>query len=1202
MIHLKLRTEFSFRETFAPLARVVARLQAIGCTVAGCVDRAGSTWGHVRWEAELTKAGITPMFGAEFGVAAKVPETGQAPSAWVLARDVPAFYRLASLAWSQAKNGQPFLTVDQFLGAEGVEKFTGAALLGVPEAVSAGCWVDVNPGSLLQTQKALAYARRTPGAQLVATGDNFFAAPQDRKLHELSGRITKPSPQHILTASELALVLPEDLREAGMANAAAIAARVGAVKLARAPLIKVEGDVEALCRVGQRERLDAGHITEWNDTYEQRLLRELKLVREKEFDSYFLVVADMVRWAKQRMLVGPARGSAAGSLMCYLMGITEVDPIPFGLMFERFVDITRKDLPDIDLDFPDTKRDAVYEYLRNKYGAERVARIGTISEYKPKSALGEVAKRLGIPPWETQAVKDAMFVRSSGDSRVNNCLTDTLNETNPGIALKEKFPAIVLAGDIEGHASHAGVHAAGVIVCNEPVTNFCTVQDGVAQLDKEDAEKLNLLKIDALGLRTLSVIEDAGVISNREIYDLKYTDQAVFDLINSGRYTGIFQWEGQALQSLTSQIDVRNFEDMAHITALARPGPLGGGAAGKFAERKDGRAKVEVAHPSMLPYLDETYGLVLYQEQVMRIVREIGQFSWEETSTIRKAMSGRKGKEFFDKLGEKFVSGAKTVGLRPREAKDIWDQINSMGAWAFNKCAAGSTLVKIANPGGSLAGWVRMDELYDRYVANPSPWIKQRRSMPMLYSVHPDGRAYPHRLKTIHKNGSKHCRRYTFSDGTEVVCTEDHKFVINERWRCAGESRVGDGWLMAELEKQTRLKRGSASTGKHWSLVGDRRISPSEQNRRTAICDEFRALNYREACTDCGERRKRMEVHHNDFNEGIDRPHDLAWLCAGCHKKRHYAIGRTKMNEKGMRLAWKELISINDAGVVETYDVEMELHHNYVINGGIVTHNSHSVSYAIVSYWTAWLKAHHPLQYAAAALRNAKDDETAFSMLREICGEGVEYVPFDPNISQMNWSVQEGKIVGGFLGLKGIGPAKATAMIKAREAGGLTPKQREQLENAKLIFGDLYPAHTLWKNFYEKGVRTANGSKQEVMNIADFPESGIVLFIGQLKQKDSRDYNEAVRLAKRNGKRMRGNTLFLDMRVMDDTTLSPLLCRIDRHDYEPQGRLILERGREGHDWFLIRGEKLRNFPMVQVHKIRCLNDPDLLKEKRDGKA
>jgi len=627
-----------------------------------------------------------------------------------------------------------------------------------------------------------------------------------------------------------------------------------------------------------------------------------------------------------------------GSAILFAFGVQSVTPA---------FDPTYYDpsLPDIDVDLSDTKRDTVYDYLRDKYGAEHVARLGTISEYKPKSALAEVAKRLGIAPWDTRPVRDAMFTRSSGDSRANNCLADTLMETEPGRNLVARYPAIVLAGEIESHASHTGVHSAGVVVCNEPITNFCSVVDGVAQIDKPDAEALNLLKIDVLGLRTLGVIEDAGVVTQEQLYTLPLDDPKVFDLLNEGRFSGIFQFEGQALQSLTRQIHMSKFDDLTHITALARPGPLGGGAASRFIARHHGDEAIDVAHPSLHHYLDETFGLVLYQEQVIRVCREIGKLSWEDNATLRKAMSKSYGKEFFDGYAAKFLMGAAESNLGKNEAQAIWDQICSMGSWSFAK--------------------------------------------------------------------------------------------------------------------------------------------------------------------------------------------------------------------------------------------------------------SHAVSYALVSYWTAWLKAHYPLEYAAASLRNTKDDESAFSLLREITAEGIDYIPFDLDLSEENWSVKDGKLIGGFLGLKGIGPATAQAMLKQRGSGGeLTDKQREKLDKAQLIFGDLYPAHTKWGQYYDEPEACGLAKGSTVINIADLPEEGEVVIVGRLCSKDSRDYNETVRLARRNGKRMKGQTLFLDLRVADDSTLTPFLCRIDRWDYEPIGRILLERGREDQDWFLIRGDKLRNFPMVSVRKIKCLNNPEFFKEHR----
>lgn len=942
MIQLKVRSEFSFKQTFAPLPRVIDRLKALHCSAAGLVDLDGSTWGHVRWEKECEKAGIQPMFGLEVVVAPKIDGATQTPTAWALAANPSDLYRVSTLAHTQKLGGRPALTLDQFASAQGLVKFCGGALLDHPEYIGPDTYIDVAPASVLHTSRALSLARRT-GAKLVWTSDNYFSAPEDRPLFGLTGRQEKPTPQHLLALEEARATmnrLSDAEWKSAVASAAEIAERLKGVKLPKAPIIKLQGDVEAIARAGIPERFGKNG---WDKEHEDRLKRELALVREKEFDSYFLMVADMCQWAKQRMFVGPARGSAAGSLLCYLMGITEIDPLPFGLIFERFVDVTRADLPDIDLDFPDTKRDQVYTYLAEKYGAPQVARIGTISEYKPKSALSEVAKRLDIPPWETKAVRDAMFVRSSGDSRANNCLLDTLNETDAGKTLLSKFPAMRLAADIEGHASHTGVHAGGVIVCNVPISDYCTVDDGVAQLDKVDAEGLNLLKIDVLGLRTLSVIEDAGVAPKGGFYKLALNDQGVFDLLNSHKFAGIFQWEGQALQSVTKQLKMRTFEDMSHITALARPGPMGGGAAGHFINRHNKTEKVDVAHPSMMDYLGDTFGLVIYQEQVMRIVRDIGDFSWKDTSVIRKIMSKAQGKEIFDQLGAKFAEGARKKGLSDRAAKDIWDSINSMGAWAFNK--------------------------------------------------------------------------------------------------------------------------------------------------------------------------------------------------------------------------------------------------------------SHSVAYALVSYWTCWLKAHHPLAYAAAALRNAKDDDSAFALLRELDAEGITYVPFDPQRSQLNWAVIDGQLVGGFLGVKGIGPAKAKALLEQRDSGKpWTPAQQKTLDSAKLVYGDLYPAHRQFGAYYNDP--DSVGVRGPVLNIAEFPDEGEVVFIALLKEKDPKDWNEAVRVGKRGGKLMKPPTVFLDMRMADDSANSLCLVRVDRYDYEPTGRLLMERARENVDWFLIRARKVPGINMCSVIKIKCLTDPDLLKEKR----
>lgn len=273
----------------------------------------------------------------------------------------------------------------------------------------------------------------------------------------------------------------------------------------------------------------------------------------------------------------------------------------------------------------------------------------------------------------------------------------------------------------------------------------------------------------------------------------------------------------------------------------------------------------------------------------------------------------------------------------------------------------------------------------------------------------------------------------------------------------------------------------------------------------------------------------------------------------------------------------------------------MEEHHNYIINGGIVTHNSHAVSYALVSYWTAYLKAHHPLEFTAASLRNARDDESAIQILREIVAEGVKYTPFDPDHSELNWSVKDGKLLGGFLGIKGIGPSKAAALIEARTNGGLTDKQRDMLANSELIYGDLFPAHTLWGDIYKDPSKAGARSGSQVLEIAAFPEDGDVLFIGLMLEKDARDENEIVRVAKRKGRKLTGQTKFLDMLMIDDSS-KPITVRIDRFDYDHLGQPIVDFAAEKKTWFLVRGRKLNSY-MVKVEKMKCLNDPTLFLPK-----
>lgn len=918
MIQLKIRTEYSFGQTFAPIHRVVERLKEQGCTSAAIVDNA-STWGHVPWFKACKDAGIQPILGVELCVS----DDDTNHSMWFLAKNkegLGELYRLTSKSHQQTiptRSGSiPRLYRKDVAGmSTNILKFAGEVLDG--EFLRAvGAFVDLDPSSRILNMKKTNVAQRH-SLQLVSVSDNAYAFPQDAEVFELISRAgLKQTPQHIIDITE------------HQATAEAIADECANLELPMAPMVRAEGNLEQICRDGIKFRkMDAN----WSDEYEQRMQYELELIRSKDFESYFIIVADMVHYAKEHMLVGPSRGSAAGSLVCYLARITEIDPIPPKLYFERFIDVSRTDLPDIDLDFPDDKRQMVFDYMANKYGDNNVAHIGTVSQFKPKSALIQVCKSLNIPPAATAAVKVAMIERSSADSRANNCLQDTLETTKPGQDFIAAYPQAKAAQLIEGHASHTGVHAAGLLVCNDEITNYAVVDaHGIAHIDKGAAELLGLLKIDVLGLRTLGVLEDSGV--DIDWYNLPFDDPATYEVFNQGRMCGIFQFEGNALRAISRDIDFKTVVEIDAVTALARPGPFGGGVTEKYVRRKNGEPYAPI-HPLVEAHMSETYGLPVYQEQTLAIVREIGKFDWKETSTIRKAMSKRMGKEFFDTYWEKFKVGAMSQGIGEKEARATWETINAMGAWQMNK--------------------------------------------------------------------------------------------------------------------------------------------------------------------------------------------------------------------------------------------------------------AHTYSYAVISYWTAYLKAHHPLEFAAANLRNAKDEDSAVELLREMVREGIQYVPFDLDKSQLNWSGQDGILYGGFVALKGIGESKATKLIAARDAGKLTQKQRDEIEKASNIFADIFPFNTNYKHLYDDP--HGNGIASQLCQIVDLegvPHNEERVFLGELVYKNARNANEEVNVKKRGGKMERGPLEFIDVRLRDDT--GTIGGRVGRFDFERIGRELLESVPVGSH-LMIRAKFFNNIRYAFITKWRRID-------------
>ena len=429
-----------------------------------------------------------------------------------------------------------------------------------------------------------------------------------------------------------------------------------------------------------------------DEKYKERLQEELQVISDKNFASYFLVVGDMVNWAKtNEIMVGPGRGSAAGSLVCYLMGITEVDPIKFDLLFFRFINPERNDFPDIDTDFMDRRRGEVKEYLRKKF--KHVASISTFQYFKDKGVIRDVARAFLVPLGEVN--KSLKGVETFEEYEVSPSTQEFRN----------KYPEVtkyasMLRGKIRGN----GMHAAGVVVAKDDISKYVPIETRkdpddsvsgripVVAYDMEQTADLGLIKLDVLGLKTLSVIDDTlrtiEHIKKKKIdlKSIKLEDPKVFEMLSGGFTKGVFQAEATPYTNLLMNMGVSSFEDLAASNALVRPGAMNTVGA-SYIKRKNGEEMITYAHPIMHEFTERTYGVIIYQEQVMQACVHLGGMSWADADKVRKIIGKKKDASEFDQYKEQFVSGA-SEHITKEDAEKLWHDFEAHAGYSFNRSHA----------------------------------------------------------------------------------------------------------------------------------------------------------------------------------------------------------------------------------------------------------------------------------------------------------------------------------------------------------------------------------------------------------------------------------------------------------------------------------------------------------------------------------
>jgi DNA polymerase-3 subunit alpha len=444
----------------------------------------------------------------------------------------------------------------------------------------------------------------------------------------------------------------------------------------------------------------------------KQLLYEKQIFEDKDFIDYMLIVQDAITFMKDQDIPVWLRGSAAGSIVCYLLRISDLDPVKYPmLVFERFVDQSREDLPDIDADFPSEARVILRDYLVTKYGSDCVANLGTFQYFKPKLALIDVARVFHVPKGKVETVKSMLIERSSGDLRASSGIEDTIEQFPVVKKVFEEHPELYKSRELEGNVKTHGVHAAGLVISNDDFRKVCSVLvrempkgSGnwveVLGVDKYDAEYLGMVKMDFLGLATMSLIWRCMKYLNvgfQELLDLvPYDDEEVYDAFRANDVVGIFQFDGRACRYVSGAVQPDNFEEVCDITALARPGALHNGAARDYAEIKFGRKKLPNLHPAVANILAPTKGQIVYQEQILRIVTDVGAFPYTKSAEIRRIIAKKHGEQAFNRQKELFMSGVATVHKRfdgmpkmsKREGEELWGHMITAGSYGFNAAHA----------------------------------------------------------------------------------------------------------------------------------------------------------------------------------------------------------------------------------------------------------------------------------------------------------------------------------------------------------------------------------------------------------------------------------------------------------------------------------------------------------------------------------
>jgi DNA polymerase III subunit alpha len=746
--HLHVHSQYSFLTGAVKLSALADRAKKAGMKAVALTDH-GNMFGAIRHYNSCRAAGIQPVLGCEVNVVR--PGSAAVDHLVLLAATNEGYKNLIRLVSEgqlrPASDQGPSISLPQIAErSKGLVALTGCLggvvaqrvlELGVDKGLSTLSELrDVfEPGRLFVELQdhgfaeqgvlndVLVKAARELELPLVATNDVHFMGREDGVAHiylecvRLGRTFTEAEPLHhgsfemyLKGPDEMARqfsALPEAIKNTLLVTemCSELKLVLGQPMLPHFPV--PEGyDTDGYFRHVTREGLDKrfAEFTKLGKTVDQshyraRLERELDVIVGMKYPGYFLIVWDFIREAKARGIpVGPGRGSGAGSIVAYSLGITELDPIPYNLLFERFLNPERVSMPDFDVDFCMARRDEVIKYVSQKYGAESVGQIATFQNLKARSVIKDVARASGIPAAEGQRIASLVPDKGQGKTYTIEEALEVEPKLKQLYESDERIKELMeQSKKLEGLTRHAGMHAAGVVISEGPLYDhvpcFKSDETIVTQYDKDDVEAAGLVKFDFLGLKTLTVIDIAQKLVNArpdrrnnplDLSLVPLDDRDTYSLITSGETTGVFQLESSGMQNLLRQLKPDCFEDIVAVVALYRPGPLGTGMIQDFIQSKHGKKAIRKLHPLVDEALAPTYGVPVYQEQVMQIAQNLAGFTLGGADLLRRAMGKKKAEEMQKQL-QAFVEGAKSKGVDEEKSTAIFREIEGFASYGFNK-------------------------------------------------------------------------------------------------------------------------------------------------------------------------------------------------------------------------------------------------------------------------------------------------------------------------------------------------------------------------------------------------------------------------------------------------------------------------------------------------------------------------------------